>query len=184
MQRQGVFLDSLYGDYKLISPALRFLCQLNNRLLCVTVKGKIESRNHTIYRLRFSDGYESDFILQDESGRWKDGGGDTEYSRAVHRELNALRGFENYPCYYCFGIEINGILSNVFAVNTSDFDASFFDIYYHGGYKFSVVKKGNGWHRGKRIPTGEDIDEEVAASVVDWIEVEQDLQAEKQICLN
>ncbi|RYG22883.1 MAG: hypothetical protein EOO01_44755 [Chitinophagaceae bacterium] len=119
-----------------LTPAIPFSCFVNGEKLLAVITHQEESYIETIYRVRFSDGYESTFVYYE--GVWYDGKLRTAYVEAIEDDLQAMLPYmiddEEQPFSFEF-MEAEGCF-NVWLMPADD-------IFSPEGQRYMVVYKGD-----------------------------------------
>jgi hypothetical protein len=175
----GRLLGEEYGELKTLTP-LSFTCEVKGMALTATVIGRLNHPVNFFYRVRFSDGYISDFAST-ETARWYDMANEKDYREnkkhayspyadAIQNDLADLHLYEIYDESYCFRMPVHGALTNVYLLKDTEEDGGFYNVRYNGKYQFSLIKKGGVWNAGSKHDKKLKIDEELARNVSLMIE--------------
>lgn len=172
-------LLSEYGTVKVLTP-LSFKCEEKGVELTGTVMAKLDNPVHFFYRLRFSDGYQSDFSATQE-GKWFDMANDKEYravaklpyapyAEAIQNDLRDLHTFEIFEEAYCFRMQVGGAMTNVYVLKDTDEEGGQYQVRFNGHYQFSLKKFKDKWFVCSKTDKKANINTELARNVYLMIE--------------
>src|SRR5687768_16904634 len=149
MKHSGCLLDDSYGEIKLLPQPLAFNCNIKGRKLKAEVIAEIRNPLNWYYRIKFSDGYTSDFYAS-QSGTWYDAANDDKskpfkspYVFAIQNDLKDIVCFNTSDAHYCFQLPVAGVETNVFVFfSNSDEFGPLYIVRYNGDYRFTLKRKG------------------------------------------
>jgi hypothetical protein len=178
----GRLLNEEYGEVKILTP-LSFKCEVKGTELTATVIAKLNNPVHFFYRIRFSDGYQSDFSPTQE-GKWYDMANEKEfrdttkhpytpYAEAIQNDLRDIHLFETYEEAYCFRILVGGAMTNVYVVKDSEENGGEYNIRFNGKYQFSLKKVEDKWFTGSKYDKKATVNSELARNISLMIESHQ-----------
>jgi hypothetical protein len=180
----GRLLGQDYGELKMLTP-LSFKCDVKGMELIATITAKVNNPTDFVYRIRFSDGYQSDFTATHE-GRWYDMANEKQYREAskrpyspyadaIQNDLRDLHLFEIYEEAYSFRMQVGGTMTNVYVLKDSEEDGGFYNVRFNGQYQFSLTKAKGVWHAGSKYDkvATSNINNELARNISLMIESQQ-----------
>lgn len=179
MVYQGKLVGPEYGTLKEVDPGFSFECTVKGERLSATIIGAFTDFNYG-YRIRFSDGYLSDFFCND-FGYWVDSANDSDhkeklkqpyvpYIDAIKEDLAGLLHFQSQSEYHCYELMVGGVKKNIFVI-FGDREDDCFDVHHSGRYQFSLYKTLDGeWHTRSPRPEPEGIDQELATTISWYID--------------
>jgi hypothetical protein len=128
------------------SSPVQFPVRILNKTLTGSVVEQIADFKHFTLRIRFSDGFEDIFRL-DENG---DVNGTTEesiiYGQSVRNDIGVLIGLEPDEQYHVFEEEINGRVTNIWVFERDDvLSQTVYAVYFNNMYRFELRRNGVTW---------------------------------------
>jgi hypothetical protein len=175
----GRLLSEEYGEVKVLTP-LSFKCEVKGVEIIATVTAKLNSPTSLFYRIRFSDGYQSDFSPMQE-GRWYDLANEKEYrditkrpytpyAEAIQNDLRDLHTYEIYDDAYCFRMQVGGAMTNVYVLKDNEEDGGQYQVRFNGKYQFSLKRFKDKWFAGSKTDREANINSELARNISLMIE--------------
>jgi hypothetical protein len=178
----GRLLGKEYGELKMLTP-ISFTCEVKGRELIATVIGTLDHPIDFFYRIRFSDGYISDFTPS-QGGTWYDMANEKEYkdankhpyspyAEAIQNDLRDLHQFQIYVEAYCFRIPVKGAMTNVYVLRDGEEEGGQYNVKFGGQYQFSLRRAKDTWFAGSKYDKKANVDSELARNVYLMIEAHQ-----------
>lgn len=132
----------------IISPAIEFPCVINRKKLMAKVTEQVDTGVTVSYHVVFSDGYEADFDsidIDEEISFYESEKKDSEYAKAVNRDLVSIRGFDHSKKLYCIPMNESGEGVNVWILQDTNNENKY--SVHTGEYRFTVLKTEKGWQK-------------------------------------
>jgi len=142
-------------------PAIQFPVLLEGKAALAQVLEEIDHPVHTIFHVLFSDGYEDQFLLEDDGNVFGSGISAIPYAKAIRFDIGHLVGIDPSRFYYSYPEIIDGMTTNVWVMEGEDeAHEIIYKVYYFEFFRFALRREGNHWKvshtpRYGRIPEGE-----------------------------
>ncbi len=127
-------------------PPVQFPVFVEGKRMKALVLEETDHIEQTIFRVRFSDGFEDEFELEDDGQVYGSGIASIPYAKAIRIDLNQVLGLDPGRFFYIYQEMIDGIKANIWVVEgDSEENEIIYKVYYNEFFRFALKKENNNW---------------------------------------
>lgn len=147
--------------------AIAFPVFVKGKPLIASVVEVVENPVQYSYRIRFSDGYEDIFTLDDGAIDAKKGENSKIYIKAIRNDITQVARLNTGKFYHVFQDKIDGQVTNIWIIESEDENGeTYYGVYYNEFYRFELRQVQGEWIWSTRSKEpGVTINEDIAGKV-------------------
>jgi hypothetical protein len=146
-----------------ITAPIQFPVKVNGRRMTASVEEEIDHPLHNCFRVRFSDGFEDIFYL-DEDFLVGTNEKSVAYAKAIRLDIGNVIGLDTSRFYHIFQEIIDGIITNIWVIeNDAEDNEVCYAVYYNEFYRFELKRAGDKWEAAYK--SGDKINEDLVKKV-------------------
>ena len=142
--------------------AIQFPIYVGGKPMMATVLGEEGNNVQFAYRIRFSNGYEDVFCLDEGMIEGDNKETSIPYAKAIRNDIVNVINLEPGKFWHIFQHPVDGISTNIWIIEKE----GVYKVYYNEYYRFELVEEGNEWIVSSRLKNPSDkIDPVIAEKV-------------------
>jgi hypothetical protein len=127
-------------------PPVQFPVVIGTKPAIAYVLEEVDHPVQTIFRVAFSDGFEDEFLLEDDYNVYGSGIAAIPYSKAIRFDIGHLIGLDPNRFYYNYPQTIDGMKTNVWVIEGEDEKHEpIYKVYYFEFFRFALQRSGDVW---------------------------------------
>ena len=127
-------------------PPVQFPVYADGRRLTAFVLEEIDNPFRTVFRLAFSDGFEDEFLIEDDGNVYGSGIVAIPYAKAIRFDIAHVVGLDPSRFYYNYQELLDGVRTNVWVIEDEDEkNEVLFKVYYHEYFRFALKRRNHEW---------------------------------------
>jgi hypothetical protein len=147
-------------------PPVQFPVFIDAKPCTAFVLEEIDHPVQTIFRVAFSDGFEDEFLMEDDGNVFGSGIVAIPYAKAIRFDIGHLIGLDPNRFYYNYPEKIEGLQTNVWVIEgEGENRESIYKVYYFEYFRFALKRVGNEWLVSHQPQHGKAPDEDMVKKV-------------------
>ena len=146
-------------------PAVEFPVCLDAKPATAMVLEEIDHPVQTIFRVAFSDGFEDEFLLEDDGNVYGSGIAAVPYAKAIRFDISHLVGLDPNRFYYSYPETIDGMVTNIWVIECGDEREPIYKVYYFEYFRFALQRRGNQWCVSDKPRHGKEPDQDMVKNI-------------------
>ncbi|MEO6316435.1 MAG: hypothetical protein ABIU63_05405 [Chitinophagaceae bacterium] len=147
-------------------PAVQFQVVVNGHSAIASVLEEIDHPVKTIFLVAFSDGFEDEFMLEDDGNVYGSGITAIPYAKGIRFDIAHLIGLDPNRFYYSYNETIDGLRTNVWVIEgDSEARKPIYKVYYFEYFRFALQRSNDGWIVSHKPQHGREPDEKLVEKI-------------------
>jgi len=127
-------------------PAIQFPVFIDAKPSTARVLEEIDHPVQTIFRVAFSDGFEDEFMLEDDGNIYGSGIAAIPYAKAIRFDIGHIVGLDPSRFYYNYPETIDGMKTNVWVIEGDNGEGEpIYKVYYFEFFRFALQRQNDQW---------------------------------------
>jgi hypothetical protein len=127
-------------------PPIQFPVRVYGKRIIANVVEQYGSSDQFVLRVRFSDGFEDIFHLNEDGNIFGSTDRSHPYEISLNKDISILIGMDKNRNYHVIEAMIDDVITNVWIIDRSDSStAVVYAVYYNNLYRFELKRNKNTW---------------------------------------
>jgi len=127
-------------------PAVEFPVFIDARPATAYVLEELDHPEQTIFHIAFSDGFEDEFMIEDDGNVYGSGIAAIPYAKAIRFDIGHLVGLDPSRFYYNYPDTIEGLKTNIWVIeDDNESGEPVYKVYYFEFFRFALQRQYDLW---------------------------------------
>ena len=130
----------------LFKPPIAFPVRVDGRPMKAFVHEELDNPVQTIFKVSFSDGFEDEFIIEEDSKVYGSRIASIPYARSIRFDIAHIICLDPERFYHIFQETIDGMTANIWVLESENSDDEIiYRVFYLEYFRFALKRSGNTW---------------------------------------
>jgi len=130
----------------LFQPPVEFPVFVDGQRMTAFVHEELDNPVQTVFKVSFSDGFEDEFVAEDDGRVYGSGIASIPYARSIRFDISHLICLNPARFYYVFQDTIDGLPANIWVFESENGDdETIYKVYWLEYFRFALKRSGHEW---------------------------------------